>query len=181
MTGSDNRRKGLVHLYCGDGKGKTTAAVGLILRAAGHGQQVLLIQFLKNGSSGELTILRGLPQVKVLTGHPSTAFSHVMNAQEKTEALRLHAGQLAEAAAACRSQAVELLVLDEVFGAIQAGLLPAEQVLDLLAHKPETVEVVLTGRDPGREFLEQADYISEIACVRHPYQRGINAREGIEY
>jgi cob(I)alamin adenosyltransferase len=181
VDGALGRQPGLIHVYCGDGKGKTTAAVGLILRAAGHGRRILLIQFLKNGQSGELAPLRRLPSVRILTGRPTTHFTNVMDDLEKASTLDLHCRQLHEAIEAARNGQIDLLVLDEAMGAIQTGLLPEGEILEFLSSKPEGLEVVLTGRNPSAQILELADYISEIRCVRHPWQRGITAREGIEY
>lgn len=172
---------GLIHLYCGTGKGKTTASVGLIARAAGHGRRVLLVQFLKDGHSGEIESLRLLPGVRILAGQVTTKFTYQMDGEEKTATRTLHEAFLHQAVESARTGSIDLLVLDEVLGAINTGLLPHEEVLDFLRTKPSGLEVVLTGRDPTSQLLALADYISEIQCVRHPYQRGICAREGIEY
>ncbi len=181
MDAANRHQPGLIHIYCGDGKGKTTAAMGLILRAAGHGRRILLLQFLKNGKSGELEPLRQLPGVRVISGKPGTHFTIAMDSEEKNETLALHCRNLAEAVRSARAGELDLLVLDEAMGAIQTGLLPEADVLEFLRTKPETLEVVLTGRNPSDELLALADYISEIRCIRHPWQRGIAAREGIEY
>jgi cob(I)alamin adenosyltransferase len=173
--------KWMIHVYCGEGKGKSTAAVGLILRFIGRGRCAMLVQFLKNGHSGELAVLSSLPSVRVMTGLPSTLFSNIMNEADREAAVKLHAAQLAEAVKAARNGEIDLLVLDEAFGAIRAGLLPEQAVLDFLRSKPSSLEVVLTGRDPSKAVLDLADYISDITCVRHPFQRGVSAREGIEY
>ena len=181
MDLENGRQPGLIHIYCGEGKGKTTAAVGLIARAAGHGMRILLVQFLKNGKSGELASLRRLPQVRILTGKPATHFTNVMDAAEKAEILELHHQHLQEAIRTAREGQIDLLVFDEALGAISTGLLPEDEMLAFLRSKPPTLEVVLTGRGPSQELLDLADYISEIRCVRHPWQRGISAREGIEF
>jgi cob(I)alamin adenosyltransferase len=172
---------GLIHVYCGEGKGKSTAAIGLIVRAAGHGRRTMLVQFLKNGHSGELMPLRQLAGTRILTGRPFTAFSYEMKPAEREETLDLHIRQMGEAILAANSGEIDLLVLDEACGAIGAGLLPEEMVLDFLRRKPAALEVVLTGRGPTTAILELADYISEICCIRHPFQKGVSGREGIEY
>lgn len=178
---SIKQKVGLIHIYCGAGKGKTTASIGLIARAAGHGRRVLLVQFLKDGHSGEIDSLRLLPGVQVLAGQVTTRFTYQMDAEEKLATRSLHESFFQQAADQAHAGSVDLLVLDEVLGAINTGLLQHEEVLDFLRSKPSELEVVLTGRDPSSQLLELADYISEIHCVRHPYQRGICAREGIEY
>lgn len=172
---------GLIHLYCGAGKGKTTASIGLITRAAGHGRRVLLVQFLKDGHSGEIESLHLLPGVRILAGQVTTKFTYQMDGEEKTATRTLHEIFFHQAVEDARAGSIDLLVLDEVLGAINTGLLPHEEVLDFLRTKPSGLEVVLTGRDPTSQLLALADYISEIQCIRHPYQRGISAREGIEF
>jgi len=181
MKNGSERQPGLIHIYCGEGKGKTTAAMGLILRAAGHGRRILLLQFLKNGKSGELVPLGQIPGVRILSGKATTHFTIAMNEEEKAETLSLHCRYLAEAERAAGSGELDMLVLDEAFGAIQTGLLPEEELLSFLRGKPADLEVVLTGRYPSADMLALADYISEIKCIRHPWTRGIAAREGIEY
>lgn len=169
---------GLVHLYCGDGKGKTTAAMGLALRAAGNGLPVVIAQFLKDGQSGECRILRELPGVEVLAANPCGKFSFQMDERERAETRESLAALLRDAAG--RAKSPGLLVLDEVCGAVSAGLLDVEDVLRFLETKPDALEVVLTGRDPCERLCQAADYQSEIQKRRHPFDRGIAAREGIE-
>lgn len=172
---------GLIHIYTGDGKGKTTAAVGLTIRAHAHGLRIMFVQFLKNGLSGEIGILRQLPNIKVYSGQADMKFTNQMADDDKARALAMHEHFFAEAVAAARRGDLDLLVLDETFGAIATGLLNSDEVYDFLCTKPATLEVVLTGRDPEPRFLKLADYISNIQCLAHPYSRGILAREGIDY
>lgn len=170
--------KGVVHLYMGNGKGKTTAAMGLALRALGHGKCVVILQFLKSGTSGELEPLRRMGAV-VLSGKPQGCmkFSFQMNEQEKAEVLELHNSFLQQAAAL----QPELFILDEACGANTAHLVDAELLKRTVLERPEGQEVVLTGREPAAWMLEAADYITEMKCIRHPYEKGIPAREGVEY
>ena len=171
----------MIHVYCGDGKGKTTAAIGLIVRFIGHGRRVMLVQFLKDGSSGELAPLEKLSSIRILTGCPGIVQTNVMSEADLAATRVLQAAQLEEAIqAACRGE-IDLLVLDEACAAMKLGLLPEDKVLDFLNRKPAGLEVVLTGRDPSAALLALADYVSEIHAVKHPYQRGIRAREGVEY
>lgn len=172
---------GLVHIKCGDGSGKTTSSIGLIMRAVGHGRRVMLVQFLKNGLSGELNALRSLPGIHVLSGPENTRFTNVMTEADR-EAARSHYRRFLDVAVrSAQAGQVDLLVLDEVMGAIQTSLLEESAVLDFIRSKPAGLEVVLTGRDPSEDMLALADYISDIHCVRHPFMKGIKAREGIEY
>ena len=169
------RQTGLVHLYCGDGKGKTTAAMGLAMRAAGRGLRVLIVQFLKSTPTGELEILKLLPQVKVLRSSEQLGFTFRMNEEQKRRAAVIQQQLFAGAKEQMRD--TDLLILDEVMAAI---MLQTEQVTGLLRERHAGLEVVLTGRNPPPELIELADYVSEIKKVKHPFDKGIAARDGIE-
>jgi cob(I)alamin adenosyltransferase len=176
----DKSKLGLIHIYTGNGKGKTTASLGLILRASGRGLKVVLGQFLKGRETGELRTLSLLPGVTVFRGKPLTKFSFQMNEQEKAEVLRSHNAFIQELASYCRKEETDLLVLDEVIGACGTHLLDESLLIDFLKHKPEHLEVVMTGRNPSSELLKLADYVSEVCKRKHPFDKGIPAREGIE-
>lgn len=167
----------MIHLYCGNGKGKTTAAMGLALRAAGRGERVVIAQFLKGADSGERYALAKLPQVELLPLPDQVKFTFQMDEQERLEASR-RCRALLEVARE-RAKDCFLLVLDESCAAVNSGLLPLEELLDCLDNL--TCEIVLTGRDPAPQLLERADYITQMEPLRHPYQRGITARKGIEW
>lgn len=171
---------GLIHIYCGDGKGKTTAALGLSLRAAGRGMQVCIVQFLKSTETGELNILRQIPSVQVIRSQEQLGFTFRMNEEQKRHAAMVQQELFAKASATALSGNCDLLVLDEIMAAINSGMVEAEQVKQLLCGKPEELEVVLTGRNPPQELIELADYVSQIQKVKHPFDRGIAARDGIE-
>ncbi len=149
---------GLIHIYTGPGKGKTTAAVGLAVRAAGRGIPVVFVQLMKNRPTGEVEVLSRLPGVTVLRGKAGAGFSSAMTPEERAR----------------------LLVLDEVMAALKHGLLDREPLQQLLDQRPEGTELVLTGRDAPEWLLERADYITVMEKRRHPYDRGIAARPGIE-
>ena len=172
---------GLIHIYTGDGKGKTTAAVGLTVRAQAHGFRVLFVQFLKNGQSGEVNVLRQLPGVRVYSGPADMKFTYQMDEDDKSRTRLLHDLLFDQAVAAARSGEIDLLVFDETFGAIATDLLDSDAMFEFLKTKPESLEVVLTGRDPETRFTDLADYVSAIVCKAHPYNRGILAREGIDF
>lgn len=167
----------MIHLYCGNGKGKTTAAMGLALRAAGRGERVVIAQFLKGADSGERYALARLPQVELLPLPEQVKFTFQMDEQERLEASQW-CRTLLEVARE-RGKNSFLLVLDEACAAVNSGLLPLEELLDCLDSL--TCEIVLTGRDPAPQLLERADYITQMEPLRHPYQRGITARKGIEW
>lgn len=171
---------GLVHIYCGEGKGKTTCSVGLTVRACGYGLHVLFMQFLKSGTSSELKILRELPGIEVLGTKPIKKFSFQMTEEEKAETRAVSQKEVEDMLQMIQNDHYDMVVLDEVLGAIEAGLLDGQVIVDFLKNRPEKLEVVLTGRYPTPELSELADYISKIDKVKHPYDRGIPARAGIE-
>lgn len=172
---------GLTHVYCGDGKGKTTAAVGLGVRACGSGKRVLMAQFLKGNSSSELIVLRQLKNFSVLPAPASIKFTFQMTKHELEETAVLCGNLFCKAVSAVNAGDCDLLILDEVFGAVNCGLLDNGVLTDLIKNKPQNVELVLTGRDPKPDVLELADYVSEIKKVKHPFDRDIPARRGIEF
>ena len=171
---------GLIHIYCGDGKGKTTAAVGLAVRCAGRGNKVLLVQFLKSRDSGELYSLAKLPDIGVMRGKESKKFTFQMNEEEKHALLIEHNKMFEQVLAKIKNGGYSLLILDEVIGALNAKVFEMPKLIEFLRHKPENLEVVLTGRNPAPELVEIADYVSEMRKVKHPMDKGIMAREGIE-
>ena len=168
--------KGLVHLYCGDGKGKTTAAMGLALRALGQGMRVVVVQFLKNGTSGELEPLKKLGAA-VYSGQPGAKFTFQMNAEEKAQATKENNARLTEAL----QQPCDLLILDEICAARNSGMVDEALAKQAVLERPQHREVVLTGRSPEAWMVESADYITEMQPRRHPYEQGIPARKGIEF
>lgn len=170
---------GLIHIYCGDGKGKTTAAVGLTLRSAGAGNRVVFTQFFKDGSSSEISLLRQIPGISVLHADTVGGFWKRMTAEQQAQASRDYT-ELFHIACE-RAKNMDLLVLDEVISACNHGAVPEEALLEFLQNKPENLEVVLTGRNPSEALLAQADYVTEMKKVKHPFDRGVLARKGIEY
>lgn len=174
------KNSGLVHLYCGDGKGKTTAAVGLAVRHSGRGGKVVFAQFLKDGTSGECRVLAKLG-VTVLAANPVGKFSFRMTEEEKAETAAA-LGRTFDAATgfAVRERAT-LLVLDEICVAVNCGFLPEKTLTEFLESRPDSLEVVLTGRDPSENLQVHADYITEMKKRRHPFDEGVAAREGIEF
>lgn len=164
----------MIHLYWGDGKGKTTAAMGLAVRALGQGKKVTIVQFCKNGTSGELEPLRRLGAV-IYSGQPETRLVSRMTEEEKRSVRILQNAQLTEALA----NPPELLILDEACAAIQYQLIARSLIEQALSLK--NCEVVLTGRNPSGWLVEKADYNTEMHLHAHPYQHGIPARKGVEY
>lgn len=171
---------GLVHLYVGDGKGKTTAAVGLAVRAVGHEEPVLFCQFLKGRETGEIAQLRALG-IEVQRAKTGERFFFQLSPAEQEELRKTHGQCLQEAAQAAAEGRYRLIVLDEVVDAANCGAVEYPALLALLAGRAPGVELVLTGRNPDPQLVEQADYLTEFVCRKHPYQRGIAARAGVEY
>ena len=173
--------KGLIHIYCGDGKGKTTAAMGLAIRAAGREKKVFITQFLKSGKSGELVSLEKLKEyITFLPGRPVNKFVWNMNDEEKMEAKREHTARFKEIKDIIKNEDYDLLILDEIIATINNGFIELNEVIDFLKNKPETLEVVMTGRDPKEELIELANYVTEMQCMKHPFKEGIPSRVGIE-
>lgn len=172
---------GLVHIYCGNGKGKTTAAMGAALRAAGRGKKVLIARFLKTDDSGEVAAFSCLKKVTVLPCKKSFGFSWNMTEEMRREAAVYYSGLFEEAWGMASSSPVFLLVLDEIVAACNQGFVEEEQVIRCLKAKPEGLEVILTGRNPSAALKACADYVTEMKLEKHPFERGIAAREGIEY
>lgn len=170
---------GLVHLYCGDGKGKTTAAVGLAVRMCGSGGSVLFAQFIKPGTSSELAALAKLGAVKCVTSPVYHGFYRRQTDAQREETARACRALFGEAATAFASY--DLVVLDELVAAYRWGVVDREAVLAAIKARPPRTEIVMTGREPPPELAALADYISCVQKVRHPYDAGVPARSGIEY
>ena len=171
---------GLIHIYCGEGKGKTTAAVGLAVRHAGFGGKVVLAQFLKDGTSSECRALSKLENVTMLAANPCGKFSFQMTGEEKQQCSAAIGRTFAAATGFAVREGATLLVLDEVCAALSCGFLAEDEVIAFLDGKPDELEVVLTGRNPSESLQARADYITEMVKRRHPFDKGIGARKGIE-
>jgi cob(I)alamin adenosyltransferase len=172
--------KGLIHVYYGDGKGKTTASLGLSIRAAGAGMKVVVVQFLKSRKTSELNILKTIPNITVLRGREGTPFSFVMTEEEREKCRLVHLENLQAGIILAESGNCDLLILDEAIGAYNEGLIDRQLLQNFVRHKPEQLELVLTGRNPDQWMIECADYVTEIKKVKHPFDKGIQARMGIE-
>lgn len=169
--------KGYVHVYTGDGKGKTTAAIGLAIRAAGAGLRVLFVQFIKGMAYSEITALKKLSDCICVRQYGRGRFIKGEPCSEDIDA----AGRgLTEIEQALTNDGYDMVVLDEANVAIQCSLFPIEKLVELIAAKPPHVEMVITGRYAHPFLLDCADVVTEMKEVKHYYQRGITARVGIE-
>ena len=173
--------KGCIHIYTGDGKGKTSAAVGLAIRFAGKGGKVLFSQMLKDGTSGEIAVLEGTDGIDVDVCRENFGFSFSMSDETRIRAATAYTAHLENLLKRAGEDGYGMLVLDEIIAAYNLQFIDCGMLIEFLKHKPENLEVVLTGREPAAELVELADYISEIKKVRHPFDNGLTAREGIEY
>lgn len=171
----------MIHLYFGKGKGKTTAAMGLALRAAGRSWHVVVAQFLKSTDSGERLALRKLQNVQLLDVPPQVKFTWEMDEGERAAEKERCRALLREAETLAAWSAPSLLVLDECCTAVDEGLLSVEEVERLLDRRGQECEIVLTGRAAPPTLKARAHYITEMWNVRHPYERGLKGREGIEW
>ncbi|MGM0652257.1 MAG: cob(I)yrinic acid a,c-diamide adenosyltransferase [Bacillota bacterium] len=173
--------KGYVQVYTGDGKGKTTAALGLGLRAAGRGFKVIMFQFLKGAYSGELdsTLLLGGRFTIIRLGETKKFFG-ALNEQEKKELREKLQEELKQVEAIMKSEDCDILILDEIMAAIHGDLLTVDQVCQLIDARPHNMELVLTGRRAPQAVIDRADLVSEVRCVKHYMDNGVLARAGIE-
>ncbi|MBN1871226.1 MAG: cob(I)yrinic acid a,c-diamide adenosyltransferase [Candidatus Omnitrophica bacterium] len=170
-------KKGLVHVYTGDGKGKTTAAFGLAARAAGAGFDVCIYQFIKGMPYSENDVFKKIGNVTI----EQCGRGCFIRGTPKAEDIKCAAKALEKARAAVRSGRYDLVVLDEVNVAMRMKLVKAADIISLMKGKPDSVELVLTGRYCPKNVLARADLVTEMKKVKHPYDKGVKARKGIEY
>jgi cob(I)alamin adenosyltransferase len=174
--------KGLIHVYYGDGKGKTTAALGLAMRAAGCGRNVVIAQFLKNWKCGEHNSFSNIPNVTFFQGKTAKGkFIHEMNEDEKQETREAQDECIKSAIALAEKGKCDVLILDEVIDAQGLGVIDPDILEEIVYNKPEILELVITGHNPETRLLEHADYVTEMVKRKHPFDEGIKARQGIEF
>ncbi|MCR5208773.1 MAG: cob(I)yrinic acid a,c-diamide adenosyltransferase [Lachnospiraceae bacterium] len=179
MGSSDNNRfTGLIQVYTGDGKGKTTAAVGAAVRFTGNGGSVLFVQFLKGRPSGELDILKR-SGVTVKRQDGLEKFYSAMSDKEKEECKKITNENFAFAVK--NASDFGMIIFDEMAAALNRNLLDKKKVIDFIKNKPEKTELILTGRNMPSFITDAADYHSHISAKKHPFTRGVSSRKGIEY
>jgi len=169
--------RGLIQVYTGEGKGKTTSALGLALRAAGQGMKVIIIQFIKGDRTcGEHLFAAQYHPFEIVQLNTGDSFT------QSLEELRSTTEQsLTFAEKTIPDGGYDMVILDEIFVAVNKGLVSTEQVLSLMGKKPEPMELILTGRGAPKEIIEKADLVTEMVTVKHPFSKGTTARKGIEY
>jgi cob(I)alamin adenosyltransferase len=180
----EKKRKGLVIVFTGNGKGKTTAAMGMALRASGNKMRVRVIQFIKGQwKTGEVDAVKPLgPLFEIVRAGLGFTIDRLRDPRiEMNEHTAAAQAGLEEARSAITSGEFAVVVLDEILGAIKAELVTVEQVLGLIAAKPPMLHLVLTGRDAPSEIIEAADLVTEMRLIKHPYQAGIIAQRGVEF
>lgn len=170
----------LTHLYFGNGKGKTTAAMGLALRAVGNQWRVGVVQFLKGSSSGEVEMLRQLGAT-IVKKQCGIKFVFQMTEEEKEQTRQIENEHLRQAIRMAQSGEYDLLVLDEAGSACKLGMIDEAVLKAFVQQKPANLELVLTAHQPIDWMIEAADYCTEMVCHKHPYEQGVSARKGVEY
>lgn len=173
--------KNCLHLYTGDGKGKTTAAMGLALRMLGHEGRVLIAQFMKDGQSGEITALSSLPGVRVFQGAQIHGFIWRMGEAQLEKARQDIRDSLGRLEDEIKSYQPRLTVLDELAVALATRLISEEDAWHLMDTALQYGDTVVTGRYAGEKLVEKADYVSRIEAVKHPFAEGQPAKKGIEF
>jgi len=172
-------KKGLVQVYTGDGKGKTSAAFGSALRAVGRGLKVYIIQFIKGGFDyGELYVVEKIPNLKMATFGRGRFITEVPPSDKDVKMVR-EAFELAKKVV--KSGEYDVVVLDEVNVALNLKMISINEVVDLIKNKPKHVELILTGRYAPVQIIDIADLVTEMKEVKHPYAQGVPPRKGIEF
>ena len=175
-----NLEKGLVIVYTGLGKGKTTAALGLVLRAVGYKKKCLIVQFGKAWFTGELVGIKNLPGVKIIQGGKGflgilgskiTKDQHIKAAKEAYDLLYKEV----------ISGKWDIVVADEIIGSVYSKVLLSSKLLQLIQDKPDTMDLVLTGRHASKKLIEMADLVTEMKEIKHPFQKGILAKKGVDF
>lgn len=175
-----NEQIGLVQVYTGNGKGKSTAAFGLALRAAGAGMRVVIIQFMKKGEwYGEIASFQLLPNISIHSYGGGKFLKK--GVPPDVENLALAAAAMAKAREAMADENVDMLILDELNNAVYFDLVSEEDALRLIDERPARQELVITGRNATPAIIDAADLVTEMREIKHPYQQGVQARKGIEY
>ncbi|MCC5910255.1 MAG: cob(I)yrinic acid a,c-diamide adenosyltransferase [Clostridiaceae bacterium] len=173
--------EGLIHIYTGDGKGKTTAALGQGTRTAGGGYKVLMVQFLKGDDTGELySIKKMYPNFEVMRFAAMNKFYFQLDQEEKLEVEASVKEGIETIQNLLKNEVYDLIIMDEIMAVLSNNIIDIEAVIQLIKNKPHHIEMILTGRNAPSELVDIADYVTEMKMIKHPFQKGIYARKGIE-
>ena len=170
----------MIQSYFGNGKGKTTASIGAAIRCAGSGKKVVFVQFLKNGDSSEIDVLKKTPNIDCVFSQERYALYDNLD-EKRTDALSKAYNKMLFEEVAQRSSSYDMIVLDEVLDAVEFGYIEEEKLTDFLCRQKESIEIVLTGHKLPKGIGAVSDYISQISAIAHPATKGAGARKGIEY
>lgn len=171
----------MLHIYYGNGKGKTTGSIGIAIRAAGYDRKILFAQFLKSEETGERKVLKLIPNIELTPCPDVFKFVKFMTDQEKLQCRQDSRNTFERCVRQVLTGKFDMVVFDEIFGAIENNMLTESELFDFLANAPKNIEIVLTGHNPSQRILDLADYATELKKVVHPYDKGVTARMGIEY
>ena len=174
-------QKGLVHIYTGKGKGKTSAAMGLVLRALGYDKNIYLMQFLKGRETGEKMYLEKIPEVTFRRSSDISKFFNQMNEDEKKDMETKIRNSWQEIINIATDNKYDIIILDEIMALITYKIIKIDEVKSLIKTKSENIELILTGRGAPEELIEAADYVTEMKKIKHPFSQNIPARKGIEF
>ena len=169
----------MIHLYYGNGKGKTTAAMGLALRCAGSGGRVLIFQFLKDNSSSERNALCNIDGIEIINGKSCEKFVFNMSESEKAQASQYYCTMLDEVFE--NAKEYDMLILDEVMTAVTCGLIEESCLIKQLKKHKDDAEIVMTGGTPSEKVIQICDYVTHMQKIKHPFDNGTVARKGVEY
>ena len=171
----------MIHVYYGDGKGKTTAAVGIAARAAGSKMKVLFVQFLKTEFSGERHTLSHTENVTLTFCPLELKFTFEMDEKEKQQASKIFKGIFDRSVTTALTERYDMVVLDEIFDVVNHDMVSEAEVYEFFTNAPKSMEIVMTGHNPPERFIEVADYVTEFKKIKHPYDKGITGRIGVEF
>lgn len=174
--------RGLIQIYTGNGKGKTTAALGLAVRAVGCGLKVCIVQFMKNQATGESKILKKLQKVEFYQFGSGTFIKKPVSTKaSRGKDIKIANEALEFVRKKIQSKKYDLIILDEINIALFFKLIQLEQIIELIQQKPAKLELVLTGRKAPAKLIQMADLVTEMKKIKHPFDKGLKARKGIEY
>lgn len=174
-------KEGYVQVYTGNGKGKTTAAMGLAFRAAGDGMEVKAVQFLKSWKTGELESAKRFDNLEILRFEKVKGFTWELNEEELAQLKAEVRVGFDFVKGLVETRGCDILILDEVMASISGGFIGEDEIVELIEKKPKDMELILTGRNVPEKIMEKADLITEMREIKHYYKKGVPAREGIEF